>query len=74
MKLWEAVLTVVARMFQDRQRRTGTVSGTSGTKVFVTIDESSLLLARHAHYTPVVGDTVTVDCFGDMWIITGKIA
>jgi hypothetical protein len=41
-------------------KRTGVVTGTSGTKVIVTVGGASLTLPRLATYTPVVNDTVNI--------------
>lgn len=41
-------------------RKTGVVTGTSGTKVIVTVGGASLTLPRIATYTPVVSDVVNI--------------
>jgi len=74
MGLWQAVAQFVERTLQERQRRTGTVTGTSGTSVVVTVEGASLTLRRLASYTPVNGDQVVIDCSGDGMIVLGKIA
>jgi hypothetical protein len=53
----------------------GTVAGTSGTKVIVTVQGASLVLPRLTSYTPTVGDVVVIltACPG-AWLILGKPA
>lgn len=41
-------------------RKTGVVTGTSGTKVIVTVGGASMTLPRLATYTPVVSDVVNI--------------
>jgi len=41
-------------------RKTGVVTGTSGTKVIVTVGGASMTLPRLASYTPVVTDVVNI--------------
>lgn len=56
-------------------RKTGTVSGTSGQKVIVTVDGASMTLPRYSHYTPVNGDVVVIDIAKEgAWIVLGKPA
>lgn len=74
MKLADAIAAAIDRAVARRIRRAGTVTGTSGTKVIVTVAGSSLTLPRLASYTPVVGDTVHIDTAGNSWLIIGKSA
>lgn len=56
-------------------RKTGTVSGTSGQKVVLTVEGVSMTLPRMAHYTPANGDVVVVDTAKPgAWIVLGKPA
>lgn len=54
--------------------RTATVSGTSGTKVIVTVDGSSMTLPRLASYTPTIADVVLILAVPGAWIVLGKPA
>ena len=54
--------------------RTGTVSGTSGTQVIVTVDGASHTLPRLASYTPVNGDVVIIAARPGAWLVLGKPA
>ena len=54
--------------------RTGTVTGTSGTKVVVSVDNASMTLPRLAAYTPVVGDVVIIAARPGNWFVLGKTA
>lgn len=54
-------------------RRTGVVTGTSGTKVVVTVLGQSMTLSRLAHYTPTVNDTVIIQGPAP-YIVLGKPA
>lgn len=74
MRLWQAVAQYLDQVLQERQRRTGTVTGTSGTSVLVTVGGTTLTLRRLSSYTPTVGDQVIIDCGGDGMVIIGKIA
>lgn len=70
-----AFLMVLARWLDQRTRRSGFVTGAAtGNRVQVTVEGTSMALRRLATYTPVAGDTVAIDCAGDYWLITGKIA
>lgn len=53
---------------------TGTVSGTSGTKVVASIKGGSMTIPRLSSYTPVVGDTIIVASTPIGWICLGKPA
>jgi len=56
-------------------RKVGTVTGTSGTRVVVTVGTSSLTLPRLASYTPTVGDVVHIDAtVPNAWLVIGKTA
>jgi hypothetical protein len=60
---------------RENLRATGTVTGTSGTKVIVTVRGQSMTLPRYAHYTPVNGDVVIVDTAKEnSWMVLGKPA
>lgn len=72
--MWKAIHELLDRLVQERKRRTGIVTGTSGTKVIVTVGSSSLTLQRLSSYTPVNGEVVVIDCWGDSWLVTGKVA
>jgi hypothetical protein len=54
--------------------RTGTVSGTSGTKVIVAVQGGSMTIPRLASYTPTNGDTVLIAATPIGWICLGKPA
>lgn len=62
------------RELQDAAWKTGTVTGTSGTKVIVTVDNASKTLPRLASYTPVNGDVVIIAARPGSWFVLGKIA
>jgi hypothetical protein len=56
-------------------RKTGVVSGTSGTKVIVTVEGASMTLPRLSSYTsPAVADVVRIDAHPSGWLVLGKIA
>lgn len=75
MALADAILECLNRALARRARRVGTVSGTSGTKVIVTVDGATVTIPRLASYTPVtVGDIVHIDTAGEGWLCTGKSA
>ncbi|MFC0546939.1 hypothetical protein [Kutzneria chonburiensis] len=60
---------------RDNLVTTATVSGTSGTKVIVTMQGASLTLPRLTSYTPTVGDVVIVlTAFPGAWLVLGKPA
>lgn len=54
--------------------KTGTVTGTSGTKVILTVEGASKTLPRLAAYTPVNGDVVIVAARPGAWFVIGKTA
>lgn len=54
-------------------RRTGIVTGTSGTKVIVTVGAGSMTLNRLASYTPTNGDSVIIQG-PPPYIVIGKPA
>ena len=54
--------------------RVGTVSGTSGVKVVVTVSGVSHTLTRFAHYTPTIGDVVHILWIPGRPIVLGKPA
>jgi hypothetical protein len=68
----------VARAIDDLRsslRKTGKVTGTSGTKVIVTVQGSSMTLPRLASYTPTVNDVVNIDStIAGSWLVLGKTA
>lgn len=74
MGLAEAIVWFIEQALAGRTRQVGTVSGTSGTKVIVTVNASTLTLPRLASYTPTVGDIVHIDTTGESWLILGKSA
>lgn len=57
-----------------RMWRVGTVTGTSGTKVAVSVDGSSLIIPRLTSYTPTVGDVVQIANPPGRPFVVGKIA
>lgn len=69
-----AIADYVDRCIARRTRRTGTVAGTSGTRVVVTVRGASMIIPRLASYAPTVGDTVLIDTTGDGWVVLGKTA
>lgn len=54
--------------------RSGTVSGTSGTKVVVAVQGGSMTIPRLASYSPTNGDTVLIASTPIGWICLGKPA
>ena len=54
--------------------RTGTVTGTSGTRVVVNVDNGSMTLPRLASYTPAVNDVVIIAARPGNWFVVGKTA
>ena len=54
--------------------RVGTVSGTSGTKVVVTVSGTSYTLPRLSFYSPTIGDTVQIAWPKGRPFVLGKIA
>lgn len=54
--------------------RVGTVSGTSGTKVVVTVSGTSYTLPRLSSYSPTIGDTVQIAWPRSRPFVLGKIA
>lgn len=74
MDIEDAISKALAE-FRASLRKTGKVTGTSGSKVIVTVDGGSLTLARLAQYVPTVGDVVNVDCAKEgSWLVLGKTA
>lgn len=74
MKLSAGIAQYLDRALAGRARRTGTVTGTSGTKVIVTVGSNSVTLPRLASYTPTIGDIVHIDTAGPGWLVLGKSA
>jgi hypothetical protein len=74
LKLSRAIAQYLNTALASRARRTGTVTGTSGTKVIVTVDGNSIILPRLASYTPTNGDVVHIDTAGPGWLVLGKSA
>lgn len=61
--------------FREGLLKTGTVTGTSGTKVVCTIESVSMTLPRLTSYTPVNGDVILVLCIKPgAWFVIGKPA
>jgi hypothetical protein len=69
-----SIVQAIERALAGRTRRVGTVSGTSGTKVIVSIDGNAVTIPRLASYTPTVGDIVHIDTSGEGWLVLGKSA
>lgn len=60
---------------RENLRATGTVTGTSGTKVIVTVRGQSMTLPRLTSYTPVNGDVVNIDtALPGAFLVLGKTA
>lgn len=75
MNLWKAVAEYVRRLIAEKQRRVGVVTGVDGVQVLVNIEGTVSKLQRIASYTtPVAGDTVAIDFWGDRALVIGKIA
>lgn len=72
MKPEDAVADALAQLTESL-RLVGTVSGTSGTKVLVTVRGALLTLPRLASYSPTVGDTVQIQGPAP-WLVLGKVA
>lgn len=70
----EAIATLFDRYASRTRGRVGTVTGTSGTKVVVTVDGNAMTVPRLASYTPVVGEIVHIDCNRDGWLVLGRSA
>lgn len=71
--LTEDALSVRLTELLDSLRLVGTVSGTSGNKVIVTVRGASVTLPRLASYTPTVGDVVHIQGPAP-WLVLGKTA
>lgn len=72
MDLGDAVAQAVAERL-TQLRKTGKVTAIVGNKVDVDILGSVLRLPKYAHYSPTVGDVVTIDCTDPgAWIVNGK--
>lgn len=68
-------LTILLDELLSSRRKTGTVTGTSGTKVVVLVEGGSMTLPRLASYTPTVGDVVQIDAMvSGSWLVIGKPA
>lgn len=72
MKPEDAVTDVLAQLTESL-RLVGTVSGTSGTRVLVTVRGSLLTLPRLDSYSPTVGDVVHIQGPAP-WLVLGKTA
>jgi hypothetical protein len=74
----DRIAELIEKRFKELRanlRATGTVAGTSGTKVIVTVRGQSMTLARLSSYTPVNGDTVIIDtAMENAWLVLGKPA
>jgi len=68
----DAIADALAQLV-DSLRLVGTVSGTSGTRVLVTVRGTLLTLPRLASYTPTVGDVVHIQGPAP-WLVLGKTA
>jgi hypothetical protein len=73
-QLADAIARFIDQILVGRSRKVGTVSGTSGTQVIVSVDGSTVTLPRLASYTPTVGDIVHIDTTGAAWLVIGKTA
>lgn len=61
--------------FRASLLKTGTVTGTAGTKVVLTVEDQSMTLPRLTAYSPVNGDVVLVLCLKPgAWFVVGKPA
>ncbi|GAA3877716.1 hypothetical protein GCM10022243_48070 [Saccharothrix violaceirubra] len=70
-----AAIDIALAELRRSARATGTVSGTSGTKVVVAVSGGTLTLPRLASYTPTVGDVVVIDTLQPgAWLVLGKPA
>lgn len=70
-----AMIELRLKELRGSLRATGTVSGTSGTKVIVTVRGQSMTLSRLSSYTPVNGDVVNIDtAMENAWLVIGKTA
>lgn len=74
MTLATAIVQAIERALAGRTRKVGTVSGTSGTKVIVSVEGNTVTIPRLASYTPTNGDIVHIDTAGEGWIVLGKSA
>lgn len=68
----DAIATRIAEL-TDSLRLIGTVSGTSGTRVLVTVRGALLTLPRLSSYSPTVGDVVHIQGPAP-WLVLGKTA
>jgi hypothetical protein len=64
----------VRRQVLDSLWKTATVSGTSGTKVIVSVDGGTMTLPRLTSYTPTTGDVVLLAARSGGWFVVGKNA
>lgn len=69
-----AAVEQARRQIMDSLWKTATVSGTSGTKVIVSVDGGSMTLPRLTSYTPTVGDVVLIAARTGGWFVVGKNA
>lgn len=61
--------------FRAGLMKVGTVAGTSGTKVILTVEGQTMTLPRLTGYTPVNGDVVLVLTLKPgAWLVLGKPA
>lgn len=71
----DAILEQRFKEFRESLRATGTVTGTSGTKVNLTVRGQAMTLPRLSSYSPVNGDVVIVDTtVPNAWLVLGKPA
>lgn len=64
----------IRRQILDGLWKTGTVTGTSGMRVIVSVDNGSMTLPRLAAYSPTAGDVVLIAARPGGWFVLGKTA
>ena len=74
MGLASAIVKAIKDAMDGQRRRIGTVTGTTGTKVILTVDGATVTIPRLNSYTPTVGDVVHIDTAGDGWLVLGTSA
>lgn len=73
MKTEDAIAAIRAEVL-NAFWRTGTVTGTLGTKVIVLVQGGSMTIPRLNSYTPTVGDVVWIAATPIGWACLGKPA
>lgn len=73
MDIADAVAEVQRRII-NQLHTVGTVTGTSGTRVIVTVNGGSLTLPRLTSYTPTTGDVVQIIGPPGARLVIGKTA